>query len=239
MLFRIPNWELRHFHFILVEIKIETKMEKILIAGATGNTGKRIIEILNNSNSFEPVALIRKEEQKEVFDDMGVETVMGDLENNLDHAVKGIDRVIFAAGSGGNTGDDKTIAVDQEGAKRLIDAAKKADVKKFIMLSSMGAGDPSKNKDMETYLKAKGNADDYLRDSGLDYTIVRPGALTDDLGLAKVKLAESLNEKGEISRDDVAFLLVMSLADPLAKNKTFEALEGTEPIKNALIELSR
>ena len=214
-------------------------MEKILIAGATGSTGKRIIEILNSSTSFEPIALIRKEEQKEVFEDMGVTTVMGDLEKDLDHTVKGIDRVIFAAGSGGNTGKDKTIAVDQEGAKRLIDAAKKANIKKFIMLSAMGADNPSSNEDLKTYLEAKANADDYLRESGLDYTIVRPGALTDDLGLAKVKLGEKLNERGEISRDDVAFLLVMSLADPLVKNKTFEALEGREPIKNALIDMSQ
>ncbi|SDR76426.1 Uncharacterized conserved protein YbjT, contains NAD(P)-binding and DUF2867 domains [Gillisia sp. Hel1_33_143] len=214
-------------------------MEKILIAGATGSTGKRIIEILNSSTSFEPIALIRKEEQKEVFEDMGVTTVMGDLEKDLDHTVKGIDRVIFAAGSGGNTGEDKTIAVDQEGAKRLIDAAKKANIKKFIMLSAMGADNPSSNEDLKTYLEAKANADDYLRESGLDYTIVRPGALTDDLGLAKVKLGEKLNERGEISRDDVAFLLVMSLADPLVKNKTFEALEGREPIKNALIDMSQ
>lgn len=214
-------------------------MEKILIAGATGSTGKRIIEILNSSNSFEPVALIRKEEQKEVFEDMGVETVLGDLEKNLDHAVKGIDRVIFAAGSGSKTGDDKTIAVDQEGAKRLIDASKKAKIKKFIMLSAIGADETSENDDLKTYLNAKSNADKYLRDSGLTYTIVRPGSLTDDLGLAKVKLAENLNERGEISRDDVAFLLVMSLADPLAKNKTFEALEGKEPIKNALIDISQ
>jgi len=214
-------------------------MEKILIAGATGSTGKRIIEILNSSTSFEPIALIRKEEQKEVFEEMGVTTVMGDLEKDLDHTVKGIDRVIFAAGSGGNTGKDKTIAVDQEGAKRLIDAAKKANIKKFIMLSAMGADNPSSNEDLKTYLEAKANADDYLRESGLDYTIVRPGALTDDLGLAKVKLGEKLNERGEISRDDVAFLLVMSLADPLVKNKTFEALEGREPIKNALIDMSQ
>jgi uncharacterized protein YbjT (DUF2867 family) len=71
------------------------------------------------------------------------------------------------------------------------------------------------------------------------YTIVRPGTLNDDLGLAKVKLAEKLNEKGEISRDDVAFILAMSLADPLVNNKTFEALEGNKPIKASLIELSR
>ncbi len=76
-------------------------------------------------------------------------------------------------------------------------------------------------------------------DSGLDYTIVRPGALTDDLGMGKVKLAEKLDVTGEIPRDDVAFLLIMSLADPLVKNMTFEAVEGEEPIKSAMIELSR
>ncbi len=214
-------------------------MENILIAGATGHTGKRVIEILNNSQSFNPLALIRKEEQQQQFDDMDVETVMGDLEGDVSHTMKGIDKVIFAAGSGSKTGPEKTIAVDQEGAKKLIDAAKKAKVKKFVMLSAMGADEPSKNKDLEHYLKAKKEADEYLMDSGLNYTIVRPGSLTDDLGLAKVKVAKgSLNERGEISRDDVAFILVMSLADPLVKNMVFEAIEGEESIKSALIELS-
>ncbi|CAM4061837.1 SDR family oxidoreductase [Gillisia limnaea] len=214
-------------------------MEKILIVGASGNTGKRVIEILNNSQSFEPVAMIRKEEQKEIFDDMDVKWVLADLEEKVDHALKGIDKVIFAAGSGGKTGTDKTIAIDQDGAIKMIDAAKKAKVKKFVMLSAMGADEPSKNKKLEVYLGAKKKADEHLRESGLDYTILRPGALTDDMGLAKVKLAEKLNEEGEISRDDVAFLLVMSLADPLVKNKTFEALEGKESIKNAIIDLSK
>ncbi|HZJ35101.1 MAG TPA: SDR family oxidoreductase [Gillisia sp.] len=214
-------------------------MEKILIVGATGQTGKRVIEILNNSKSFEPVAMIRNEEQKEVFDDMDVKWVLADLENEVDHALKGIDKVIFAAGSGGSTGDDKTLVVDQEGAIKMINAAKKAKVKKFIMLSSMGADDPSQYKKLESYLTAKKKADEYLIESGVPYTIVRPGTLNDDLGLAKVKLAEKLNEKGEISRDDVAFILAMSLADPLVKNKTFEVLEGNKPIKASLIELSR
>lgn len=214
-------------------------MEKILIVGASGNTGKRVIEILNNSQSFEPVAMIRKEEQKEIFDDMDVKWVLADLEEKVDHALKGIDKVIFAAGSGGKTGDEKTIAIDQDGAIKMIDAAKKATVKKFVMLSSMGADDPSQNEKLQVYLEAKKKADEHLRESGLDYTILRPGALTDDMGLAKVKLAEKLNEAGEISRDDVAFLLVMSLADPLVKNKTIEAIEGKESIKSAIIEASR
>jgi uncharacterized protein YbjT (DUF2867 family) len=215
------------------------QMEKILIVGATGNTGKRVIEILKNSQSFEPVAMIRKEEQKEVFEDMDVKWVLANLEENVDHALKGIDKVIFAAGSGGDSGEDKTIAVDQNGAIRVIDAAKKAKVKKFVMLSAMGADEPSKHEKLKVYLEAKKTADEHLRNSGLDFTILRPGALTDDMGLAKVKLAEKLEEQGEISRDDVAFLLVMSLADPLAKNKTIEAVEGEESIKTALLEISR
>tara|TARA_R100000935_G_scaffold4683_1_gene11024 strand:- start:50 stop:694 length:645 start_codon:yes stop_codon:yes gene_type:complete len=214
-------------------------MERVLVVGATGQTGKRIIEILNSSNTFEPYAMIRKEDQRQMFEDMDVETVMGDLEKDVDQTVQGMDKVIFAAGSGGDTGEDKTIAIDQNGAKKMIDASIKAKVKKFVMLSAMGADKPESNEDLKTYLEAKQNADDYLKNSGLAYTIVRPGALNDDLGLAKVKLAEKLDEKGEISRDDVAFLLVMSLADPLVKNKTFEALEGKESIKDAIIDLSR
>ncbi len=214
-------------------------MERILIAGATGHTGKRVIEILNNSESFKPIAMIRNQEQKQIFDDMDVESVFADLEGDIDHALKKIDKVIFAAGSGSKTGPDKTISVDQEGAKKLINAAKKVKVKKFIMLSAMGTDDPSQNEKLEVYLKAKKEADDHLRESGIPFTIVQPGTLTDDIGLAKVKVAEKLNERGEISRDDVAFLLVMSLADPLVKNMSFEALEGEEPLKSALIDLSR
>jgi uncharacterized protein YbjT (DUF2867 family) len=214
-------------------------MERVLVVGATGQTGKRIIEILNSSSTFEPYAMIREEDQRQMFEDMDVETVMGDLEKDVEQTVQGMDKVIFAAGSGGETGEEKTIAIDQNGAIKMIDASIKAKVKKFVMLSSMGADKPESNKDLKVYLEAKQNADEHLKNSGLAYTIVRPGALNDDLGLAKVKLAEKLDESGEISRDDVAFLLVMSLADPLVKNKTFEALEGKESIKNAIIDLSR
>lgn len=212
-------------------------MERILIVGATGSTGKRIIEILNSTQSFEPVAMIRNSDQQSVFDDMEVESVLADLEGEVSHALKNIDKVIFAAGSGSKTGADKTTAVDEEGAIKLIDAAVRAKVKKFIMLSSMGADEPSRHKDLEHYLRAKAEADTYLRKSGLNYSIVRPGRLTDDLGMGKVELAPKIDRPGEIPRDDVAFLMVMSLADPLARNMTYEAIEGEEPIKSALINL--
>ncbi len=215
-------------------------MERILIVGATGSTGKRVIEILNSAQSFEPVAMIRKEEQKTIFEDMEVDWVLADLEQEpLPLILKDIDKVIFAAGSGSKTGPDKTTAVDEEGAIKLIDAAVKRKIKKFIMLSARDADEPTKHPELEHYLRAKAEADKYLRESGLNYTIVRPGRLTDDLGMGKVKLAEKLDKAGEIPRDDVAFLLVMSLADPLVRNMTFEAVEGDEPIKSAMIELSR
>ena len=215
-------------------------MEKILIVGATGSTGKRIIEILNNSQTFEPVAMIRKEEQKTIFEDMEVKWVLADLEEeDFSVAMKGIEKVIFAAGSGGDTGEEKTTEVDEKGAIKIIDAAKKAKVKKFIMLSSMGADEPSNHPKMEHYLKAKGAADEHLKKSGLKYSILRPGSLSDDMGTGKVKLAQKLDSPGEIPRDDVAFLLIMSLADPLVQDMSFEAVEGDEPIKSAMIELSR
>lgn len=213
-------------------------MEKILIAGATGQTGKRIIEILNSSQNFNPVAMIRKEEQKQIFDDMGVESVLADLEGDVKPAFKGIDKVIFAAGSGGSTGPEKTTAVDEKGAIKMIDAAKENNVKKFVMLSAMGTDNPEDGGDLEHYLRAKKKADDHLRESGVPFTIVQPGSLSDELGRARVKVAEKLGEYGEIARDDVAFLMVMSLADPLTKNMSFEALEGETPVKQALIELS-
>ncbi|MGB7785941.1 MAG: SDR family oxidoreductase [Salinimicrobium sp.] len=215
-------------------------MEKILIVGATGSTGKRIIEILNNSQSFEPVAMVRKKEQQEIFDDMEVKSILADLEQeDFSGVMKGVKKVIFAAGSGGDTGPEKTTEVDEKGAIKIIDAAKKAKVKKFIMLSAMGVDEPASHPKLEHYLKAKAAADEHLRESGLNYTIIRPGRLSDDMGTGKVELAHKLENAGEIPRDDVAFLLIMSLADPLVQNMTFEAIEGEEPIKSAMIELSK
>lgn len=215
-------------------------MEKILIVGANGSTGKRVIEILNSSKSFKPVAMIRKKEQQEIFDDMEVDSVLADLEqDDFSIALNGVDKVIFAAGSGSQTGPDKTTEVDEKGAIKIIDAAKEAGVKKFIMLSAMNADEPSKNPDLEHYLKAKASADEHLRNSGLNFSIIRPGRLTDDMGMGKVKLAHKLDAPGEISRDDVAFLLVMALAEPLVQDITFEAVEGNEPIKSAMINISK
>ncbi|MFL1895455.1 SDR family oxidoreductase [Aquimarina sp. 2-A2] len=205
-------------------------MEKILIAGANGTTGKQIVEFLKNTSNYEPIAMVRKEEQKKEFEAQGVKTILGDLEKDVSHTTKGIDKVIFAAGSGGK----KVVEVDQEGAKRLIDASKKSEIKKFVMLSSMGADAPEKSEDLQEYLKAKHNADVYLRESGLNYTIVRPGSLNNEGGNDAIILDAHLDKMGEIPRSDVAKTLINALENDRANNMTFEILEGDTPIAEAV-----
>ncbi len=203
-------------------------MEKVLVAGATGTTGKKVVQLLKESGTYQPVAMIRKEDQKSQFESNGIETVLGDLANDVSNTTKGIHKVIFAAGSGGKNVHD----IDQEGAKRLIDAAKKDRIQKFVMLSAMGVDHPQ--GELEEYLQAKQNADQYLDISGLTFSIVRPGALTNNEGLGKIKLGHKLNEKGEIPRWDVARTLVESLETDVAKNQSFEILTGETNIEEAV-----
>ncbi|MDR6299919.1 SDR family oxidoreductase [Mesonia maritima] len=212
-------------------------MEKILVAGANGTTGREVIEILQNHQSFEPVAMVRKEEQQALFENKDVKTVLADLEGDLTEAVKGIDRVIFAAGSGGNTSDQKTIDVDEKGAINLIDRSKAAGVRKFVMLSAMGTDKPSENPDLEQYLRSKKTADDHLKASFLDYSIVKPGRLTNGEKTNRIKAKTRLNEYGEISRKDVAQVLVDCLPPNMLQNKDFEILSGDKAIEIALSEV--
>jgi uncharacterized protein YbjT (DUF2867 family) len=205
-------------------------MERVMIAGANGTTGKKIVNLLKSSQYFEPVAMVRKEEQIAQFKNEDIDTVLADLEKDISGSLKNIDKVIFAAGSGGK----KVVEVDQNGAYKFVDAAIKNNIKKFVMLSSMGADKPSEANHLKEYLKAKHNADEYLKSSTLTYAIVRPGSLTDDNGTGKILLAESLKTSGAISRDDVAQTLVRALHDDAPKNVTFEIIEGDTLIGKAL-----
>ena len=209
-------------------------MEKVLIVGGNGTTGKLIINNLKNSNDYEPFAMIRKKEQQAQFENEGIATVLADLEKEVSAAVEGMDKVIFAAGSGGGTSDEKTTLVDEKGAKKIVDAAKSAKVKKMVMLSAIKADEAESNPELEHYLKAKEKADEYLRISGLTYTIVRPGTLTNDKGTGKIKIAEKLEGGGKITRKDVAKVLTYVLSDDRAVNKTFEMINGETKIEEAI-----
>jgi len=218
---------------------MNTEKQKVLIIGANGSTGRIICNLLQNSLKYHPIAMIRKKSQAEHFEDNGIETVFGDLEKDFEPAYKGIKRVIFIAGSGGSTGPEKTKDVDQKGAIISVDLAKKHQVEKFVLLSSMGAGNPEDFKDSEMYgyLLAKHNADDHLIKSDLNYSIVRPGGLTNDTGTGKIEAAEKLGKRGKISREDVAETLVEVLDSQLASIITFEILEGQDKIKDAVEKL--
>ncbi len=207
-----------------------SKEKNVLVAGANGTTGRIIVNLLNESETYRPIAMVRKQDQKDHFEKENVSTVLADLEGDLSHAFKDVDKVIFAAGSK----NINVIGIDQEGAKRLTDAAKDSGVGKFVMLSSMGADNPSVSDVLEDYLKAKQNADNYLKASGLDYSIVRPGGLTDKEGIGKIQLKEKLETQGSISRADVAKTLVEVLEDGVMQNQVFEILAGEVPIEKAV-----
>lgn len=204
--------------------------KNVLVAGANGSTGRIIVDLLKKSDNYQPIAMVRKQEQKVRFEKENVSTVMADLEEDLSHAVKNVDRVIFAAGSKGKN----LKGVDQEGAKKLTDAAKNAGAGKFVMLSSMGADNPSVSDELKEYLQAKQNADNHLKASGLDYTIVRPGSLTDEGSTGKIQLKKKLDNQGKISRADVAKTLVEVLDDNIKHNEVFEILSGDTPIDKAV-----
>ncbi|MCL6462802.1 Uncharacterized conserved protein YbjT, contains NAD(P)-binding and DUF2867 domains [Flavobacterium micromati] len=211
---------------------MKNEKQNILVAGANGTTGRLIIELLKGSDVYRPIAMVRKQEQKDRFEKENVLVVLADLEKDLNHAVINADKVIFAAGSKGKN----IIGIDQEGAKRLIDASKNAGAKKFVMLSSMGADDPSVSDTLEDYLRAKQNADNYLKASGLNYTIVRPGSLTDKEGTGKIQLKEKVENPGSISRADVAQTLVEVLKNDVKHNQVFEILAGETLIESAVTQ---
>ena len=201
----------------------------VLIAGAHGGVGQHITDILGESD-HDATAMVRKESQVDEMTEFGVETVVADLTGDVGHAVPGHDAIIFAAGSGG----EDVEGVDRDGAIKLVDAAEAEGVDRFVMLSAMNADEPENSPDgLYDYLVAKQAADEYLQSSDLTYTIVRPGALTNDAATERVKTARKL-DRGEITRADVAHVLVAALDTESTYGTTFELLEGEESIEDAL-----
>jgi len=206
---------------------------KVLVVGANGKTGFRIITDLKNNANHEPTAMIRDPDQRRRFDELGVRTVLADLEHPVDHAVRGSDSVIFAAGSGGHTGKDKTVLVDHIGAIRTMVAAQVNGAKRFIMLSALNA-DVNSQSSIAHYHKAKAHADNHLRQTDLDYTIICPGGLTDAPGTGMVQVSQKLTGSGKTSRDNLANTLVKCLDMEVTIRKSFSLLDGDTPLEKAL-----
>lgn len=210
----------------------------VLIVGSHGQIGQSMVRQMAASD-HRSRAMVRDADQQAQMKQLGAaETVVADLEGDVGHAVEGCDAVVFVAGSGGGTGPDKTDAIDRDGAISMVDAARKAGVKRFVMLSSMGADAPKDGPDdLQHYLEAKQAADQHLIGSGLDYTIVRPGALNDDRGTQRIEVAKDLQRSGEIPRDDVAAVLIQVLAAPNTIGAHFEVLSGGSPLQEAVASI--
>ena len=208
---------------------------RVLVIGANGLTGQRVVKLLAESD-HEPVAMIRDGSQRATFDPLGVPTVLGDLEYPIDHAVRGADAVIFAAGSGSSTGPDKTVLVDQLGAIRSTVAAQTEGAHRYVMLSSVGADINSESR-IAHYHRAKGYADEHLMSTDLDWTIVCPGGLREDPGTGTVAVSDDRHATGLTSRDNLAAALVACLDLPNTIGKRFSLLEGDTPVEQALRSL--
>lgn len=177
----------------------------ILIAGATGKTGQQVVREIVELGHI-PTALVRESSDTSELPN-GVDLRHGDLTDLQPDVCDGMDAVIFAAGSGGSTGPEMTDKVDRDGAKKLVDLARKSGVTRFVMLSSVGADQSSPDGKLAHYLEAKHAADEHLKASGLTYAILRPVALSDDPRSRDVVLGEDVDKGAEASRADVAHLL--------------------------------
>lgn len=208
---------------------------KVLIAGANGKIGRHLVRKLAASE-HRCRAMVRDPGQESQLRELGVdEVVVADLEGDCRAALSTCDAVVFAAGSGAHTGPEKTIDVDQNGAINLIDQAEEMGVGRFVIISSMRANDPDSGPPaMRHYFIAKQNADNYLRASGLNFTVVRPGKLTDEQGTGRVRLAGRLDGVGKITREDVASVLLAVLDTPATWKREFDLLGGDQPIDEAL-----
>ncbi|MGA9290509.1 MAG: SDR family oxidoreductase [Anaerobacillus sp.] len=215
---------------------------KVLIVGANGQVGKHLVSFIQDHNELEAKVMIRKEEQAAYFNDLGAETVVVDLEEDINaiaKAAEGVDAVVFTAGSGPNTGADKTVLVDLDGAVKTIEATKQAGVKRFIMISSFDTSREaiqSAPSSFAPYVAAKHYADEWLKTADLDYTIIHPGALTNDSGIGKVNAAFEV-ERNEIPREDVASVIVAALENDATIGKEFQVVTGTNLIKDEISSL--
>ncbi|MET1030271.1 SDR family oxidoreductase [Domibacillus tundrae] len=210
---------------------------KVLVVGANGQIGQKLIELLQGSDKHEVRAMVRKEEQAEAFKEKGIEAVIADLEGGVDEltdAAQGCDAIVFTAGSGGHTGPDKTLLIDLDGAVKTVEAAEKVGVKRFIIVSALQANNRENwNDQMRPYYAAKHYADRAVEQSSLTYTIVRPGGLLNEPGTGKVEVGQQL-ERGSIPRADVAEVIFRALDTANTFNRSFDLVSGEQTISKAL-----
>lgn len=187
-----------------------------------------------------PVALVRKESQRAELEALGAEVRMLDLEENdvagFQEAFEGCSAVVFAAGGGGDGSIERKRTVDLEGSTKSIEGAQAAGINRFVQISVIGADDelPQDTSDVwRAYIEAKRDADAALRDSGLDWTIIRPGALTNETPTGLVELGAEVT-RSEIPRGDVAAVVTAALLDDRAVGQQWNLVSGDVPVPEVI-----
>ncbi|SDN07273.1 NAD(P)H-binding [Streptomyces sp. cf386] len=211
---------------------------RIVIAGGHGQIALRLEKLLA-ARGVEVAGIIRKAEQGDDLREAGAEPLLLDLESaSVDEVaghLRGADAAVFAAGAGPGSGSARKDTVDKGAAVLFADAAVRAGVRRFVVVSSMGADPGHEGSEIfDVYLRAKGEADEYVRGlDALDWTILRPGALTNDAGTGQVRL-EARTGRGPIPRDDVAAVLAELLETPATAGLTLELISGSAPVSVAV-----
>jgi uncharacterized protein YbjT (DUF2867 family) len=213
---------------------------RIVIAGGHGQIARQFGRLVSEAG-HDPVGLIRNPEHVPDLQADGIEPVLLDLENTdvgaLTDVVQGADAVVFAAGGGPDGNAARKETVDKGAAIMLADAAEGAGVRRYLMVSAMGTenADPDSDDVFQVYLRAKQAADDDVRSRDLDWTVVRPGRLTDDVPTGQVQVGQL--ERGSVTRGDVAHVLAEALDSDNTIGKTFDLLNGDVAVAEAVGKL--
>lgn len=211
---------------------------RIVIAGGHGQVALRLERLLA-ARGDEVAGIIRRAEQSEDLRAAGAEPIVLDLESasveEVAEQLRGADAAVFAAGAGPGSGAARKETVDKGAAILFADAAVRAGVRRHLVVSSMGADVNHQGDEVfDVYLRAKGAADDYVRaQKDLDWTILRPGMLTNDPGTGLVRL-EAHTGRGSVPRDDVAAVLAELLDTPATAGLTLELVSGSTPVSVAV-----
>jgi len=223
---RLPTWYARGM--------------KVLVVGAAGRTGSHALRMMLAAHQGPVLGMVRRPEQRDAVAAFGAEPVLCDLtaeapregETALEQAVAGVDAVVCAAGARDARDAE---AVDHLGTARLIDAARAAGVARFLLISAMGADRPDRAApSLRPLLQAKQEAEKALAQSGMAWTVLRPGSLTDEPGSGRVRLGESLGAHGSVPRSDVARVAVAAVRLGAAQGRALELLAGDTPVEEAL-----
>ena len=207
----------------------------VVIVGGHGKIGLRLVKLLADRGDS-PRGIIRKTEQAHDLEEIGAEPIVLDIENvdDISDALAGADAVVFAAGAGPGSGPARKRTVDYGGAVKLVEGCIAKGIRRYVMVSSIGSNRPESWSDqMRPYQEAKAEADKFVMEAGLDYTIIRPGGLTDDPGTGKVQIAERV-EYGTVTRADVAAVIAECLVADNTIGKAFDLLNDGTPIPEAV-----